>query len=315
MNIKEILLYLNYSTYVINTLTIIGSLLSFIIFSRKAFKKSTIGIYCRSLAVYDLFVCINLIVGIASIVMKELSLILDTQWICKMTTYTSSAFSAMSGWVLVFFSLDQLISVSMTQRFLFFKKKWFQYLLILGLFVFHCLIYSPYIFLSDLRNTTNNGSAPPITCYISSIALPIVLLFESSILPLTILSIVSSLIVRYLALSRKKANFSTPRSATISEHFSNASTSTNNQRAHRRTLKDYRFAFNSVILNISHIFFSSLLLIFLSLPMNDADFQFLFNTIAYLLYFINFALHFWVHFCVNSLFRKEFFILIPFKSH
>ena len=298
INIEEIVLKLTYTTYAVNLLTIIGSLLSFIIFSRKAFKKSAIGIYCRSLAIFDLFVCANFIAGIASILMKDSSLIQDTEWLCKMSTYITSAFSAMSGWVLVFFSLDQLITVLMSNRFPIFKKKWFQYSLILGLFVFHCLIYSPYIFLSELRNTTSSGNVT--ACKITSIALPLVLLFESSILPLAILFILTALIIRYLNKSRANA---------FNEHIMS---SVNSQ---RRVLHEYKYAFNSVILNIFHIVFSSPLIISLTIPFNDIELFMLVGFVGYLFYSLNFALHFWVHFCVNSIFRNEFFILIRVKNN
>ena len=151
MTIIEIVAYINDSVYLINILTAIGSVFSFIIFSRKSFEKSTIGIYCRSLAIFDLSVIFNLSVGISSISRNSnRSLILDTDWACKMMTYVMSIFSAISGWILVFFSIDQLITVSMTKRFLFYKKKWFQYSLILGLFIFHCLFYIPILFTSSV---------------------------------------------------------------------------------------------------------------------------------------------------------------------
>ena len=307
-NNQEILTYFNYAIYTVNFLTIIGSLLSFLIFSRKAFERSTIGIYCKSVAIYDLFVIFNLSVGIASILMKSRSLILEIEVVCKITSFLLSTFSPMSAWILVAFSLDQLITVSLTKRFLFFKKQPFQYTILIGLFIFHCLIYSPVPYLSGLHNITTNENSSLTTCGNNSIVFPIIILFEGFILPLVILFILTVIIIRYLAMTRSKIN-NVPRLKKTSESLPNV-TSTSNMKNHRR-VNDFKYAFNSVILNIIHIVFSSPLYILGSLPINALDYE-LVNIIGYLLFSINFALHFGVHFCVNSIFRKEFLILFRF---
>lgn len=309
-NNQEILTYFNYAIYTVNFLTIIGSLLSFLIFSRKAFERSTIGIYCKSVAIYDLFVIFNLSVGIASIVMKSRSLILVIEVVCKITSFLLSTFSPMSAWILVAFSLDQLITVSLTKRFLFFKKKSFQYTILIGLFIFHCLIYSPVPYLSGLHNITTSENSSLTTCGNNSIVFPIIILFEGFILPLVILFILTVIIIRYLAMSRSKINI-VPRLKS-SESLRNVSSAAN-MKNHRR-VNDLKYAFNSVILNIIHIVFSSPLYILGSLPISALDYE-LVNIIGYLLFSLNFALHFGVHFCVNSIFRNEFLILIRIRQH
>lgn len=289
MSIQEIVSYINNSIYVINILTIIGSVFSIIIFSRKSFEKSTIGIYCKSLAIFDLFVIFNLSVGIASIAINNnRSLMRDTEWICKMMTYFVAVFSAMSGWILVFFSVDQLINVSLTKRFLFFKKKWFQYSLILGLFIFHCLFYIPMISTFSLINKIDNGNISIPSCGTSSIVLPIVLFLEGTLIPLIILIILSVVIGRILRKSRRRVTNNGQQVISSSQN---------------------KYAFNSVILNIMHIVLLTPLLIFVSIPFSSYEYFLLFNVIAYFFTALNNALHFWVHFSVNSIFRKEFLIL------
>ena len=308
MNIIEIVAYINDSIYVINILTTIGSVFSIIIFSRKSFEKSTIGIYCKLLAIFDLSVIFNLSVGIASIsINNNRSLLRDTEWICKMMTYVVAVFSAMTGWILVFFSVDQLINVSMTQRFLFYKKKWFQYSLILGLFIFHCLFYIPMIFTFNLINKIENGNISVPSCATSSIVLPIVLFAEATLIPLIILLILTAVIGRYLSKSRRKVtNDSRSKTSNGQQVISSTkTTAVDNRRAH-----EFKYAFNSVILNIMHIVLLTPLLIFVSIPFSSFEYFLLFNVIAYVFSALNNALHFLVHFGVNSIFRKEVFILI-----
>lgn len=56
----EAYLNINYATYTANFLTIIGSIFSIIIFFRKVFSRNSIGFYCKTLAIFDLFNTYNL---------------------------------------------------------------------------------------------------------------------------------------------------------------------------------------------------------------------------------------------------------------
>ena len=312
MGLQEIVSYINDSIYVVNFFTIFTSVLSFVIFSRKAFSKSTIGFYCRSLAAFDIPVIINLSVGIASIAINNnRSLLRDIEWACKMMTYVVAVFSAMSGWILVFFSIDQLIAVSMTQRFGFFKKTWFQYSLILGLFAVHSSFYIPMIFAFSLVNKTSSENVTSTTCSTSSLAVPIIIFAEATLIPLIILIILTSVIGRYLTKSRRRITINSISHTTNDQQ---ALSSTTNSTAHNRRAHEFKYAFNSIILNIMHIMLLTPLLVFNAIPLGNSDIYLILNVIAYLFYYLNNALHFWVHFSVNSIFRKEFLILIRVKN-
>ena len=295
---QDIYAFIRNSIYVVNFLTIIGSILSFAIFSRKIFSKSTIGIYCKSLAVFDLFAILNFSVGIAALILNSRSVVQSNDWLCKMYNYISPVFSSMCAWILVFFSLDQLITVSMTKRFLVFKKKWFQYSLILGLLAFHLAFISPNLVYAGLVNVGGTTQ-----CLNRSIILPIIVLVESSILPLVTLFIITAVILRYLAQSRNR---------TFNE-FSNTTSSANNL-ANQRRLKDMKFAFNSVILNIIHIVLTTPSVIIGIIPISDISVYMIASIVGYFFYCLNFALHFWIHLFVNSFFRKELFILLRIKK-
>jgi hypothetical protein len=195
---KEILNDIWIGVLAINFLTIVGSILSFIVFSRKAFQKSSIRIYCRMLAIFDLYVIFNLIVGIYSqITYQGVQLIAYNSYLCKVSYYITYAFSSVPGWILVVFSIDQLIDVSMTKRFAFFKMKWFQIAIVLGIFIIHCALYSQ-VFVLVTNQVTIIGKVVAYSCDALSLAVPIIYLIESSLVPFLIMIITSSLILRIL---------------------------------------------------------------------------------------------------------------------
>lgn len=297
---KQISKFIDYAIGVVNVMAIIGSVLSIAIFSRKRFKGKSIGMYCKTLALFDLYVIFVLGVRISSFGLNSRSLTVYFDWLCKASSYIAAAFSTMSGWVLVVFSLDQLITVSMTPRFLSFKTKWLQYSLVIGIFTFHCVIYIPEIFLSGIMNITDieNLNATDFTCGNFSIVIPVIFLFESILLPFIILSILTFLMLRILVKSRSRV---------FSERYSFAVEKITRQ----RRASDFKYAFNSAILNIIHILFSSPLILYYIIQKSSQ----IFRNSAFLFFFSNFALHFWVHLCVNSVFRREFLILLRLKRN
>jgi hypothetical protein len=183
-------------------LTIVGSILSLIVFSRKAFQKSSIWIYCRALAIFDLYVIFNLSIGLYSQI-SGVQLIASNSYVCKVSYFLTDSFTSVQGWILVVFSVDQLIDVSMTKRFAFYKKQWFQYALIIGVFVFHCGLYSQ-VFVLVTNLGIKIGNTVSYSCDTLSLALPIVYFIECSLLPFIILLITSSLILRLLIRSRRR---------------------------------------------------------------------------------------------------------------
>ena len=270
----------------INCMTILGSVLSFIIFSRKAFEKSSIGFYCRFLAVFDLFVIYNFGLGLATTTLKT-SFISKYDIICKLAFFISSGVSSIPGWILVVFSFDQLIIVSRTERFQFFKKRWFQYSIILTIFLVQCSIFIVTFFSNGIVYITIQDFTFP-SCESFSLAMPIVYLVEASLFPFVLIIISMFFVVRGLIKSRQKI--------------------VSIQQTNVRRNRDCKFAFNSVILNLLFILFTFPLIVYYIIPRGDYFLFSLINAICFIFYYLNFALHFWVHLAFNSIFRKELLI-------
>ena len=135
---SDFLLILQIVIDLINFMGIIGNVISFIVFSRKAFAHNPFRIYFRSLAIFDSFVVVNLIIGLISLVVR-VNLINKNNYVCKFVYFVVVGVSPNCGWILAFFSIDELVRVSMTKRFTFVKKKRFQIGLIVCMFVFFFL--------------------------------------------------------------------------------------------------------------------------------------------------------------------------------
>lgn len=294
---QEAINIINYIIYAVNFMTILGSLLSFIVFSRKAFEKSSVGIYCKSLAIFDLFVAFNLCVNIVSMIIN-IPLAYSNDAICKANSFITTGVSAVPAWILVAFSFDQLIIVSRIERFQFLKRKWFQYSIIFVIFIFHCALYSPIIVLASTNNSTHQNETI-YSCDSNSNTLPIFYLIESSVMPFLFLIISVSFIVRILIKSRQKVS-TVQGSALVA----------------RRRRHDFKFAFNSIILNILFIVLSAPVV--LNFIINNQSDYWLFNfinTICNLFFYLNYALHFWIHLTFNSIFRNEFLVLFRIKRN
>lgn len=284
---------LNIISYVINVCTVLGSILTVIIFSRKAFEKSSIRFYCKSLAIFDLFVIFNFGFGLAALILNS-PVIYFNIYICKIGYFISIGISPIPGWILVVFSFDQLIIVSRTERFQFFKKPWFQYSIIVGLFISHCAIYSHLFVLYDMVNV-NVQNDTYYSCESISISTPILYLIESSLIPFVLISISMFFVVRLLVRSRQKAFHG----------------SGNSFKSRRKT--EYKFAFNSVILNVLFIVLTTPIVICYLLPI-EYSLYIMIHACCSVFFNLNFALHFCIHLTFNSIFRREFLILFGFTN-
>lgn len=76
---------------------------------------------------------------------------------------------------------------------------------------------------------------------------------------------------------------------------------------------DLKFAFNSIVFNILFIILTAPT-IFVHLYHNDDFyFQMKLKMSAFIIFTINFASRFWIHFCINSIFRNEILVILRIK--
>lgn len=297
-NIQEITAKIKYATYGINCLGLIGSAISIVVFSRRRFAMKPIGVYCKCIAIFDLFIVVNFLVNITELILNH-SIFDRYNFVCKFVTFISTAISPMPGYILAVFSLDQFISASninIKHRFSFTRTKRFQYALISAIFLVHCLIYSPVFVLVSVRNESSI-----LVCKAENNVLPIMLLVESSLLPFSVIITTTSLIVKRLVYAKRVMY----RLRLIDS----------NRRFQINNYRIIKYVFNSVIVNVicMFLFFTTPLFFSCLLPRVNFATSSLIDSICFFLFNLNFSLHFFVYLSFNSNFKCEFFLLIRSK--
>lgn len=88
-----------------------GNAISFVVFSRKAFRRNSISFYCRALALYDSVILIVQVCNLIPTLFLDIDIFSASNGLCKLSYYVFSGFSPISGWIIVAFSVDKVTSV------------------------------------------------------------------------------------------------------------------------------------------------------------------------------------------------------------
>jgi hypothetical protein len=293
------IIYINDSIIILG---LIGNILSFLVFSRKSFAKTSITIYCQSLAIFDSFTLIQLGFDI-TVLITGVDIVRGTLVGCKLLNYINTSISPMSGWILVFFSIDQLLAVSRLQNFTFFKKRTFQFVLITVTSLFHIAIYVPIPVLMEFYNVTifyPNNKTEPFVVAKCDMSLGITRTFgvfyivEANLAPFVIMMTTTSVILKCLYDSRRNLENREQK----------------NGMAMRHKKRDLKFGINSVFLNVLFVLLTTPLVLSLMFPLKNDYVQNEFNqAMCAIFFYLNYSIHFWTHFCVNSIFRHEFLVM------
>lgn len=284
------------------SLGLIGNVLNFLVFSRKTFRKKSISIYCRALAIFDSYTLINLI-------FDTQSQYLNINWsikysiACKIFYFVSAGISPISSWILVLFSIDQIISLSSSKRLRFIKNRGVPILLILILVIFHIFIYTFIPVLLEIKNVTvENLNMTIASCSINNLPYSQIFesfyLIESSFLPFLITLFTSSLLLNRIYNAKRKLS-SVFNLNPVTKLKSNVKIS-----------KRIKFGLDSVTLNGIFIFFTSPLVIYLIFPTGNYLNDIFNEKFISIFFYLNFSIPFAAHFVVNSLFRSNFLSMI-----
>jgi hypothetical protein len=117
MSFQKTIDILNKVRFGVISVGLIGNFITFAIFSRKSFQKNSINVYCRALALVDSIILLFQFVGDVNLIFYNLNLYWNSNALCKISTYVFVALPPVSGWIIVAFSLDKLISVLAPNRY------------------------------------------------------------------------------------------------------------------------------------------------------------------------------------------------------
>lgn len=298
---EKAIFYLNISQDVIIALGIIGNVLSFLVFSRKAFDKTPIQTYGRALAIFDCYTIIQLTTQILALYFN-IDLFLKSNLSCKLLYYALDGIAPNSSWILVLLSIDTVISISIlpssNKLVDFIRRKNVRILIILLIVVLHLSIFSLIPIELEIVNVTKFGTYNSTieSCDLHNIrnakTLAILYFVQANFIPFFLTTLTTVIISVSLYRSRKSLNMKSSK---------------------LRKSRDRKFALNSIALNVIFILLTSPLVfsyIFSSYNYYDA---FMVEKVTAIFFDMNFSIHFVTHFAVNSLFRKEFLDMVAPK--
>jgi hypothetical protein len=291
---------LNYFAILIFIFGIIGNIIVFIIYYSAAIKKYSISNYFRAVAIFDNLTLLNLFTLYLTN-QFGIDLTKSIDFFCKFQTYFLYTNGPISTWLMVAISIDRYFNIAYPKRFLLLVNNNFQLVVIFTIIVFNYIYYSFLTWTSFLFNSSANGTN--ITMCIANVDYLITAwmdFFNSTILPFLLMIFISLALILSIQKSRAKIHNSASNNAGLSR-------------------RDRKFAMTTLSLN----------LIFLIL-LGPVEFYGIFNNtndpansaynnmidyIALELYYLNYAIGFYVQLVVNSLFRNEFLRFLKVKTN
>ena len=205
---------------------------------------------------------------------------------CKIYNFFSYGLDALSPWCLVYISVEKFISISYpAKRFILSRKK-NQIIYLILLVLFNFLYHSNVPFNVDLLDYDNITYCSFID-YESQSIISSMDIANCLLAPFLLMLIFSILLIVTIFKSRRRVHLN------------------NSEREKRRLKKDIKIAISSVLMNLLFFILIMPLDLYLLLPYYSDDVYYITSCI----YYISFAVNFYIMFLTNSLFRKVFFSL------
>ena len=102
--------------YGVTIVGIVGNIATAFIFSQKAFRNNSIGIYCRTLALVDLLLLVVQLINQSFVLFTSSDVFSSISAPCKVVLYANTAIPGTSAWITVVLSIDKLLCVLYPQR-------------------------------------------------------------------------------------------------------------------------------------------------------------------------------------------------------
>ena len=290
---KRFLFSMSIAEEVVVLIGILGHIGSFIVYTRSTFKKNSVSVYCRALAISEMFIAFQAVF--------DLFFLLNGYYItnysdttCKLFIYALYAFGSITGWILIAFSIDRVLSLKKVTNTM--KRPLIHYAIVIAIVVAHLLLYIEIpIFLKlvyyEYPGVKFSVCDPSLLPFAN--VLNIIYIIDGSILPFVVMTVTSLITIKLLRDSRN--------------HVVNLTTADN-----KRKNRDTKFAITSLAFNFLFIALKMPLAIATTIGYVNISLYFL--SAATLLYFIYYSSSFFVHLVSNTLFRRELFILLRIQK-
>ena len=283
-------LVLNIITEVITIIGLTGHILTFIVFSRTTFRKNSISIYCRALAIFESFILMNAIMNIV-IMVKGYSQAFSSETICKLYAYVTYGFASIPGWILIAFSIDKVLNMKKITNGM--KRPYVHYLIVFVIVICSLLLYIEIPIYLKLVSFPFIGNQCDISTMSFGDVINYVYIVEANIIPFVIMFGSSLVTVKLLRDSRRQIQMG-------------------GAAGDSRKSRDTKFAITSLTFNILFIVLKMPMLICVTVGFAYVDPYFL--NVSILLFNTYFSIGFFIHLASNSLFRQELLALLSFRQ-
>lgn len=259
---------------------LVGNFLIFIVFSRHKFSKLRIKNIFRLLAVLDTF-------GLTRLVFDYMKRAFDfdvrliSNELCRFFTFYNDSVGSISAWLLVYMSVERLISVRFTKFSFCLRNPLLQFIIILFIMIMNICLYLIMLYTKidgfepECQNPTSCKKKLQIFDFVVACGLPFLIMLFASIL---------MLVVVYR--TRRRISF--------------VSTTRDN----KKFKKKIHFALLSMLLNLAFFLTNAPISVYTVVIEDHKQFDIGFVIMVYIYYLSN-AIHFYIFIFGNVYFRRE----------
>lgn len=257
---------------------------------RNLYKIGPIKIYIY-LFLIDTFYLFQILASISANGGHDISII--NSLTCKVANYFNYSFATISPMLLVYLSFDRFIVIKYPHKSIYMRKRINQLKFLIVVIFFNLFYYSPVLYYYDL-NRVNRTSNETLFCGFANprgqLIISLMDLLNRVLVPSALMFLSSNLIVCliYKLRTRIIANFKP--------------TEVNNFN------RDIRLAVSSILMNLIFIVFNLPISITLFLPFEANSFL-----ITFYLYYLSYAVNFYIILHTNQVYRHEALVLFKLK--
>lgn len=296
-----------YLSIVVACVGTVANVFTFIVLSRRRFENYSFAFYSKVRVFMDIGVLLHSFRHFAAFVLDS-NIDLTSELVCKLAEYVAYIFGSMSVWLLTLMSFDRLVTIVYPNKFIIMKKKNTQLGLVVAMLLYSVCLYLTMPFYTSLSSrlaydNRTNTSTYVLTCSIENESQSKLIYWIDLVNLMTVTfginNVLAGIIIVFIFRSRKK--FKTGKE----------------NREKRATLRDRKFAINSIALNFK-CFLCKMPLLFTLLitsyvTVDHETVQMLF-TVSVTIFTIDNSSALFVNLMVNSIFYDEFMTMIGFKK-
>ena len=194
-------------------ISLVGTTLGIMIFSRKKLKKFPMRRVYQSLLATDVIYVTKITIQntIAHTSIGRLKYL--STYACKLYEYTNFMICSISSWLLVLISVERCIGIVFGKRIGIFKNKKFELFLIALAIIYNCLLYTPFLMYQELQqiiinNTDTNETQIDYNCDFSDIeyiqTFYLMDMINSTLVPYGIMVVLSIILIMFVIKSRMR---------------------------------------------------------------------------------------------------------------